>query len=75
MPSRDLVVSRQHRVLVDSPIAWRMFGQARIFVPAIKLVDLPGIHVDPPQADVLYYPCCSTAMTSSGPMGPGPKAS
>ena len=51
LPYRDLLVSRQHRILIASRIAQRMFGQSDVLVPAIKLVGLPGIEValDVPQ--------------------------
>lgn len=42
-PNRDLLVSPQHRLLVTSRIAERMFDSASVLVPAIRLTDLPGI--------------------------------
>lgn len=53
-PSRDLVVSPQHRMLLRSAIALRMFGEAEILVPACQLVGLPGITQDPAPRDVTY---------------------
>lgn len=53
-PKTDLRVSRQHRVLVRSKIAERMFGSAEILVPAIKLIDLPGVDVDERAERVTY---------------------
>lgn len=44
-PKQDLVVSPQHRVLVSSAIAMRMFGRKEILVPANKLVPLHGVEV------------------------------
>ena len=44
-PSRDLKVSPQHRVLVRSRIAMRMFGVEEILVPAKKLGALEGVCV------------------------------
>lgn len=55
LPRRDLLVSRQHRMLVTSPIARRMFGHADVLVPAIKLTALPGIWVDHTLAALAYY--------------------
>jgi hypothetical protein len=55
MPTRDLLVSRQHRMLLRSPIAKRMFGVAEVLVAAIKLVDLPGIFVDDDHKSVHYF--------------------
>ncbi len=42
-PQRDLWLSPQHRVLVRSRIAGRLFGTGEVLVPAVKLVGLPGI--------------------------------
>lgn len=42
-PGRDLVVSPQHRVLVRSAIARRMFGADELLVPARQLIEHPGI--------------------------------
>jgi len=43
VPAQDLIVSPQHRILIASKIAKRMFGQKEIFVPSIKLVEADGI--------------------------------
>lgn len=53
-PSRDLYVSRQHRVLVAAEVARRMFGVREILVPALRLVDLPGVEVVEPKAPLAY---------------------
>ena len=45
LPERDLLVSRQHRMLVKSKIVERMFGQEEVLLPAVKLLELPGIFV------------------------------
>ncbi|MDX8354163.1 Hint domain-containing protein [Cognatiyoonia sp. IB215182] len=55
LPHRDLVVSRQHRVLVTSRIAQRMSGQDSVWVPAIALTEMPGIAVDEGLATLTYY--------------------
>ena len=55
LPRRDLVVSRQHRMLVQSRIAQRMFGTSEVLVPAIKLTALPGIFVDEDTESVEYF--------------------
>jgi hypothetical protein len=43
-PRTDLFVSPQHRMLLVSKTAKRMFGETEIFVPAIKLVGTNGIE-------------------------------
>lgn len=43
-PMHDLMVSRQHRILVRSAIAGRMFGVQEILVAAIKLALFPDIE-------------------------------
>ena len=46
LPLADLRVSRQHRMLVRSPIARRMFGADEVLVAAHRLTALPGIAVE-----------------------------
>lgn len=53
-PARDLVVSPQHRILVRSAIAVRMFGAAEVLVAAKQLLSLPGIAIDEAARDVTY---------------------
>ncbi len=55
LPRRDLRVSPQHRMLVRSTIAMRMFDTQEVLIPAIKLVDVPGITVDDSTDGVTYY--------------------
>ncbi len=55
LPAADLLVSRQHRVLVSSAIAQSMFGQSEILIAAIKLTKLAGIYVDDTVEDVEYF--------------------
>ncbi|CUH84553.1 Hint domain-containing protein [Thalassovita mediterranea] len=54
LPERDLWVSRQHRMLVHSPVCERMFGEGGSLVAAIRLCDLEGIDVDEDAQDVDY---------------------
>ena len=54
-PMRDLLVSRQHRMLLRSKIARRMFGIEEILVPAVKLLQLPGVSEEPSLRPVSYY--------------------
>lgn len=53
-PATDLVVSPQHRILVRSGIALRMFGAAEVLVAARQLVSLDGIDVAE-DLDVVTY--------------------
>ncbi|WP_170435224.1 Hint domain-containing protein [Ruegeria arenilitoris] len=55
LPTRDLMVSRQHRMMVGSRIAQRMFGQYQVLIPAIKLTALPGIFVDCTVDSIEYF--------------------
>lgn len=55
LPSRDVLVSRQHRMLVSSKIAMRMFQSKNVLISAIKLTGLPGIYVDLDVDDVTYF--------------------
>lgn len=45
VPERDLLVSRQHRILVASRIVRRICGHDEVLIPAFRLVGLPGIDV------------------------------
>lgn len=54
-PRTPLRLSPQHRVLVRSRIALRMFGQPEILVAAKHLTALPGIDIDTDCAQVSYY--------------------
>jgi hypothetical protein len=54
-PDRDLTVSPQHRMLVRSRIAHRLFKDAEILVAAKHLVGLPGIEVTIPAQGVTYF--------------------
>ncbi|MEJ8563229.1 Hint domain-containing protein [Yoonia sp. GPGPB17] len=55
LPQRDMLVSRQHRMLVRSMIAMRMFGSPEVLIAANKLTHLPGIFVDHGIGSVTYY--------------------
>jgi len=46
LPDRDLIVSRQHRLLAASPIVRRMFGVDEVLIAAHRLTKLPGIAPD-----------------------------
>jgi hypothetical protein len=55
IPSTDLVVSPQHRILMRSKIAMRMFERLEVFVPAKLLTVLPGITCECPEEGVEYH--------------------
>ena len=55
LPTRDLRLSRQHRVLVKGPIAQRMFNTSEVLVAAKDLLDLPGVIVEEPSSGVTYF--------------------
>jgi hypothetical protein len=54
-PAQDLTVSPQHRILVRSKIAERMFGTAEVLIPAIKLVELSWISQVLDAEGIEYY--------------------
>ncbi len=55
LPSRDLYVSQQHRVLVKGQIARRMFGTEEVLVPAKALLAITGVRIVQPTTNVTYY--------------------
>lgn len=54
-PARDLLLSPQHRVLVRSKIAQRMFGTFEVLVAAKQLLQLDGIDVAEDLDEVDYF--------------------
>lgn len=55
LPHHTLVLSRQHRMLVTSRVAQRMFGTPEVFVSAHKLLGLPGVSLETEAAFVTYW--------------------
>ena len=55
LPLRDLVVSRQHRMLICSKIADRMFEASEVLIPAVKLLALDGVEIDTDCTEVAYF--------------------
>lgn len=53
-PQSAITVSPQHRVLVSSRIARRLFGSDEALVAARHLLGLPGISVEHPQDGITY---------------------
>ena len=54
LPARDLLVSPQHRMLLVSPVAERMFGSRETLVAAVKLIGQNGIAVADDVKEVTY---------------------
>jgi len=54
LPERDLLVSPQHRVLLCSKVARRMFGTPEVLVPAKKLLCVDGVDVVEDAIGVTY---------------------
>lgn len=54
-PFADLTVSPQHRILIRSKPAQRMFGTNEILVAAKHLLEIEGIEIVWEQDDVVYF--------------------
>lgn len=54
-PTKDLLVSPQHRILVEHAQAQLMFGAGAVLAPAIALVDGDMIEQVAPNEGVTYY--------------------
>lgn len=54
-PGRDLMVSPQHRILVRSRIAKRMFGASEILVAAKHLLEIKNIDYSEAIGDIMYF--------------------
>jgi Ca2+-binding RTX toxin-like protein len=59
LPRRDLTVSPQHRILVRSRVAERMFHSPEVLVAARQLLDLDGVEVvdDGRGVDYWHFMC------------------
>ena len=55
IPERDLIVSPQHRILIRSKIAHKMFGCDEILVAAKKLIGQSGVYVQTDVSEIEYY--------------------
>ncbi len=55
VPRRDLFVSQQHRLLVRSRIAQRMFRTSEVLIAAKKLIGAPGIEIVPAADPITYF--------------------
>lgn len=54
LPQRDLVVSPQHRMLVNSNVARNMFGEQEVLVAAKQLTSLEGVDIAHDLNEVTY---------------------
>lgn len=55
LPLQDLLVSRQHRILLQSRVAERVIGQTDTLVPAIHLTQKNRIEPETPEGGISYY--------------------
>ncbi len=55
LPEKELIVSPQHRVLISSKIAKRIFDTAEVLVAANKLVGIDGIKIMNEVTEVEYF--------------------
>lgn len=55
LPTRELRLSPQHRILVRSKIAQRIFGVSEVLLPAKKMLGMPGISVVRDAKYVTYW--------------------
>lgn len=55
LPRKDLLVSPQHRMVVSSKIAQRMFGKSEVLVAAVKLLSVPSVYIDKRLKPVSYF--------------------
>lgn len=51
----DLIVSPQHRILVSSKVARRMFGEAEVLVAAKQLLAMDGVEIEVGAVEVTYF--------------------
>lgn len=54
LPTRDLWLSRQHRVLVRPSLGSQLLGRPECLVAAVKLTAVPGIEIDTTVDEVDY---------------------
>lgn len=81
VPSRDLRLSRQHRLRLGGAIAARMGGDPYVLVPAQALIGLPGITLSRPEGRMSYFhlllECHAVVLAEDTPaesLLPGPQA-
>lgn len=55
LPRRDLLLSRQHRVVIRNRVVERMFGETEVLASVKDLLDMPGIETIEDAQGVTYY--------------------
>jgi hypothetical protein len=55
IPKRPMMLSRQHRLMLDTVVAERMTGTRQVLVPAYKLSGLPGVRIVQTVGFVTYW--------------------
>lgn len=55
LPSKELRVSPQHRMIVSSKISERICGSKEVLVAALRLTDIPGIEIDTSLEETCYF--------------------
>lgn len=55
LPLRDLLVSRQHRILVTGPCVEELYGVKDVLLPAVRLLGIEGIDVVVPDGDIAFH--------------------
>jgi len=72
-PSRDIMVSSQHRIVIHDDAAGKMYGSPEILVPAIALLANEQLQRRMSNAQHIFT-CYSITMKSYLPMVSKPKA-
>ena len=54
LPKRDLVVSRQHRIMASSTLVAQTFNTNKVLIAANKLVELPGVAEAIPKDGITF---------------------
>ncbi|MFK7943409.1 MAG: Hint domain-containing protein [Paracoccaceae bacterium] len=55
LPSRDLIVSPQHRMVLNWPAVQRSHGTGQVLALAKGLTDLPGVRIMRGKASIAYF--------------------
>ena len=55
LPLQDLLVSRQHRILVTGPCVQELYGVQEALLPAVRLLGIEGVDVVLPDGDIAFH--------------------